>query len=41
MTYVISNLHGNYQKYKAMLSEISFRDSDILYVLGDIVDYGE
>jgi serine/threonine protein phosphatase 1 len=24
-----------------MLSEISFRDSDILYVLGDIVDYGE
>ena len=41
MTYVVSNLHGNYQKYKAMLSEISFRDSDILYVLGDIVDYGE
>lgn len=41
MTYVISNLHGNYQKYKAMLSEISFKDTDILYVLGDIVDYGE
>ncbi len=41
MTYVVSNLHGNYQKYKALLSEISFKDSDILYVLGDIVDYGE
>ena len=41
MTYVVSNLHGNYQKYKAMLAEISFKDTDILYVLGDIVDYGE
>ena len=41
MTYVVSNLHGNYQKYKALLSEISFKDTDILYVLGDIVDYGE
>ena len=41
MTYVVSNLHGNYQKYKALLSEISFKDTDILSVLGDIVDYGE
>lgn len=41
MTYVVSNLHGNYQKYKALLAEISFKDSDILYVLGDIVDYGD
>ena len=41
MTYVLSNLHGCYQKYKAMLAKIDFKDSDILYVLGDIVDYGE
>jgi len=41
MTYVVSNLHGNYQKYKALLAEISFKDTDILYVLGDIVDYGD
>ncbi|MBQ9805174.1 MAG: metallophosphoesterase [Clostridia bacterium] len=41
MTYVISNIHGNYQKFKSILSQISFRDSDILYLLGDIVDYGE
>ena len=41
MTYVVSNLHGNYQKYKALLSEISFKDTDILYVLGDIVDFGD
>ena len=41
MTYVMSNLHGCYQKYKEMLAKINFKDSDILYVLGDIVDYGE
>lgn len=41
MTYVISDIHGNYQKFKSILSQISFRDSDVLYILGDIVDYGE
>ena len=41
MTYVISNLHGNHQKFQSILSQISFRDSDVLYLLGDIVDYGE
>ena len=41
MTYVMSNLHGCYQKYKEMLARIDFKESDILYVLGDIVDYGD
>ena len=41
MTYVMSDLHGNYQKYLAMLEKISFGDDDILYVLGDVLDYGE
>lgn len=41
MTYVVSNLHGCYQKYKELLEKINFSDSDILYVLGDIVDYGD
>lgn len=41
MTYVISDIHGNYQKFKSLLSQISFRDSDVLYILGDIVDFGE
>lgn len=41
MTYVISNIHGQYQKFQSILSQISFRDSDVLYLLGDIVDYGE
>ncbi len=41
MTYVVSNLHGNYEKFKQLLELISFKDADIMYVLGDIVDYGE
>ncbi len=41
MTYVVANLHGNYAKFKELLRQISFKDSDIMYVLGDIVDYGE
>ncbi|MBQ9773604.1 MAG: metallophosphoesterase [Clostridia bacterium] len=41
MTYVISDIHGNYQKFRALLSEISFREDDVLYILGDIVDYGD
>lgn len=40
MTYVISDIHGCYDKLKEMLTKINFSDSDVLYVLGDIVDYG-
>ena len=41
MVYVISNIHGNYTKFKEMLDKISFSDNDIMYVLGDIVDFGD
>ena len=41
MTYVVSNLHGNYDKFTELLRSISFKDSDLMYVLGDIVDFGE
>ena len=41
MTYVISDIHGNYEKFRALLEEISFKDSDVLYLLGDLVDFGE
>lgn len=40
MTYVISNIHGYYEKFKAMLDKINFSDSDTLYVLGDTIDIG-
>jgi serine/threonine protein phosphatase 1 len=41
MTYVVSNLHGHFEEYKTLLRTIQFNaDRDVLYVLGDIVDYG-
>lgn len=40
MTYVISDIHGCYQEYLALLEKIGFSDSDELYVLGDMVDRG-
>lgn len=39
-TYVMSDLHGNYRSYKAMLEKINFSDVDMLYILGDILDRG-
>lgn len=41
MTYVVSDLHGNYDKFKELIERIGLKDTDILYVLGDIVDFGE
>jgi len=40
MTYVMSDLHGQYQKYLQMLDMIHFSDNDDLYILGDVVDRG-
>ena len=39
MTYVVSDIHGCLDKFNRLLREIRFTDNDILYVLGDIVDY--
>lgn len=41
MIYVISDIHGQIEKYIAMLEKINLSDSDTLYVLGDIVDRGK
>ncbi len=41
MTYVISDLHGCFDKFKDLLRKINFTDNDVMYVLGDIVDHGE
>ena len=41
MTYVVANLHGHLEEYKTLLSTIRFNaDRDVLYVLGDTVDFG-
>ncbi len=41
MTYVVSDLHGCFDKFKDLLKKINFTDNDVMYVLGDIVDHGE
>ena len=41
MTYVVSNLHGCFDKFKDLLLKIGFGDNDVMYVLGDVVDHGE
>ena len=40
MLYAMSDLHGEYQKYLAMLEKIKFNQKDTLYLLGDLVDRG-
>ncbi len=40
VTYVISDIHGMYEKFIAMLEKISFASEDELFILGDIVDRG-
>ena len=39
-TYVMSDIHGNYEKYQQALKAIELQENDILYVLGDVVDRG-
>lgn len=39
-TYVMSDIHGEYNKFITMLELINFTDDDTLYLLGDILDRG-
>lgn len=41
MKYVMSDIHGNFDKYIEMLKLINFTDDDELYILGDIFDRGD
>ena len=41
MTYVVSDIHGCFDKFKEILEKINFGDNDVMYVLGDMVDVGE
>ncbi len=41
MVYVMSDLHGCYEKYVKILEKISLGKKDSLYILGDIVDRGD
>lgn len=39
-TYVMSDIHGEYEKFLSLLNVINFTDDDILYILGDVLDRG-
>ncbi|MBR1453348.1 MAG: metallophosphoesterase, partial [Lachnospiraceae bacterium] len=39
-TYVMSDIHGQYDAFIKMLKKIKLKDSDILYVIGDVIDRG-
>ncbi|MGN0978681.1 MAG: metallophosphoesterase [Faecousia sp.] len=38
--YVLSDVHGEGERFHKMLEKIHFSESDILYILGDVVDRG-
>ena len=40
MQYIISDIHGCYDEYIELLKKINLKDSDELYILGDVVDRG-
>ena len=40
MTYVMSDIHGQGERFDRMLKRIGFCDTDTLYILGDIADRG-
>lgn len=38
--YVCSDIHGHYDKWRALLTALDLRPDDTLYVLGDMTDRG-
>ena len=40
MRYVMSDIHGEYELFLALLDKIGFSDGDEMYIAGDIIDKG-
>ena len=40
MVYVMSDIHGEKDRYDTMLDRIQFTNNDTLYILGDVIDRG-
>ena len=38
--YVMSDIHGNYDRYLDFLNYSNFNDNDTLYIIGDVLDRG-
>lgn len=41
MTYVVANPCGNAEKMREMMQKIRFSDRDLLYVIGNLADFGD
>lgn len=41
MTYVISDIHAEYDLFLTLLDRIHFSDEDVMYVCGDIIEKGK
>lgn len=39
-TYVISDIHGQYDMFMELVDKIKLKETDTLYILGDILDRG-
>ena len=39
-TYVISDIHGEYDLFMELLEKINLKETDTLYILGDVLDRG-
>ena len=40
MTYVMGDIHGEYDRFMEVFRQLDFDETDTLYVLGDILDRG-
>ena len=38
MTYVMADIHGDLDKYRSIMDQINLKDTDHLYLLGDVID---
>lgn len=41
MIYVIGDIHGKMDKYEEMLEKLDAKETDAIFVLGDVIDIGE
>lgn len=40
MNYVVGDIHGQYDRFLKLLDKLNLKETDTLYILGDIVDRG-
>lgn len=41
MKYVVSDIHGDYERFHDILEKIHLQDDDTLFIIGDVIDRGK